>query len=223
MKVPILIAYLKKAEKDASFLYKVLPITTKESADSIAAHEIFTKHAPVVAGESYTTNDLLTRMVQYSDNTALNALVDNIDQDSLIEVASDVDIRIPENASVGASDFLTAKSYSYLFRLLYNSTYLRKDLSEKALSMLADTDFTEGLRANIPDTVAIAHKFGERTFIAPDGKTIGRELHDCGIVYYPGHPYLLCIMSKGSDFIALSQAVQDISAHIYTAMQKDYN
>jgi beta-lactamase class A len=102
--------------------------------------------------------------------------------------------------------------------VLYYSTYLNKDYSEKALELLSNTEFTQGLVAPLPRSVTVAHKFGERAL--PDGTN---QLHDCGIVYYPGHPYLLCIMTKGPDFKDLTQAIQQISSKVYSEATSMYH
>jgi hypothetical protein len=41
------------------------------------------------------------------------------------------------------------------------------------------------------------------------------QLHDCGIIYYPGNPYLLCVMTRGTDWSALEKTIQTISAMTY--------
>jgi hypothetical protein len=42
------------------------------------------------------------------------------------------------------------------------------------------------------------------------------EMHDCGIVYYPYRPYLLCVMTKGSGEIkSLETVIQDVSKMVY--------
>jgi hypothetical protein len=46
-----------------------------------------------------------------------------------------------------------------------------------------------------------------------------RQLHDCGIVYAPGKPYLICIMTRGSDFKRLSPVIAQISKQVYTTMR----
>src|SRR6185436_5295057 len=93
----------------------------------------------------------------------------------------------------------TPQNYSHLFRALYNGTYLSHDASEKALELLSRTKFSDGIVAGVPKETTVSHKFGERT-LSLNTSSIN-ELHDCGIVYYPGHPYFLCIMTKGtSDF-----------------------
>jgi hypothetical protein len=62
-------------------------------------------------------------------------------------------------------------------------------------------------KANIP----VAHKFGERTGFAGGVK----QLHDCGIVYYPKNPYLLCIMTRGTDFTKLESTIAAVSKMVY--------
>jgi len=83
------------------------------------------------------------------------------------------------------------------------------------LSLLTHTNFTSGLTAGIPKNIVVAHKFGEATDDDVSGSIISRELHDCGIIYYPGKPYLLCVMTKGTDFSKLEGVISGISEIAY--------
>ena len=47
------------------------------------------------------------------------------------------------------------------------------------------------------------------------GGTPEHELHDCGIVYYPEHPYFLCVMTRGGDRPKLAAAIADVSKVAY--------
>ncbi len=70
--------------------------------------------------------------------------------------------------------------------------------------------------AGVPSTVDVAHKFGERTTLASDTEsTETKQLHDCGIVYFPENPYLLCVMTRGTDFKVLEGIISDISRMVY--------
>ena len=40
---------------------------------------------------------------------------------------------------------------------------------------------------------------------------VNGQLHDCGIVYYPQHPDLLCVMTKGPDFERLDDIIRGVS------------
>jgi hypothetical protein len=62
----------------------------------------------------------------------------------------------------------------------------------------------------------VAHKFGERESRDLQGNT-SYQLHDCGVVYYPKRPFLLCVMTKGTDSDVLTKVIQDISQSIYTS------
>ena len=132
------------------------------------------------------------------------------------------DLGIPISELGQADDFMTVSQYTYFFRVLYNATYLNRALSEKAMDFLSKSDFSYGIETGASATVVVAHKFGERTIVDSHGALIARELHDCGIVYYPQHPYLLCIMTRGSDFDRLAAVIQDISRLAYQDRDHQY-
>ncbi len=57
----------------------------------------------------------------------------------------------------------------------------------------------------------VAHKFGTRVADGPGG----RQLHDCGIVYAPKTPYILCVMSRGNSSQNLSHFIAQVSKRVY--------
>ena len=94
-------------------------------------------------------------------------------------------------------------------------------MSEKALKILNNAILENSrLVAGLPSDVKISHKFGERE-AKENGVTI-QQLHDCGIVYYPKYPYLICIMTKGKDFNKLSGVIADISKIVYGEVSDKY-
>ena len=114
---------------------------------------------------------------------------------------------------------MSVEEFATFFRVLYNATLLSKDMSEKALDLLARAEFKEGLVEGVPASVTVAHKFGERVF-GSNGEI--KELHDCGIVYYPEHPYLLCVMTKGSSFEYLDDGIREISHIVYEKVNRTF-
>ena len=162
----------------------------------------------------YMIDELLMRMIKYSDNRAYYVLREYLKQlsphtDLLKETFVDLGIVDPQDY---LDETITVKSYASTFvQLYYASFFQNKELSEKALSMLSDVDFEQGINAGIPGGIPVAHKFGERTGF--DGGL--KQLHDCGIVYYPHNPYLICIMTRGLDFQNLTQVIASISRMTY--------
>jgi beta-lactamase class A len=155
-------------------------------------------------------------MIVGSDNVALRLLEDNIDNQKIDQVTLDLGITTATVAT--PTDFMDVAEYSTLFRVLYYSTYLNKDYSEKALELLSKAEFKQGLVDSLPKNITVAHKFGERE--VGDGT---HQLHDCGIVYYPNSPYLLCVMTKGPSFDDLAKTIQQISDKIYTEAVRMYH
>ncbi len=120
-------------------------------------------------------------------------------------------------------DFMSPRSYSTLFRSLYNATYLSEADSEYALSLLSSTKFDRGLVQGVPNGTIVSHKFGENTLLLKDGSIASHELHDCGIIYAPSKPYFICIMTEGASFAELESVIADLSSVVYENAKKINN
>ena len=213
LKVPVMMAYFKAAESDPTVLSK--QIAYNQDPVGVIPENFPPKH-PLVKGKTYTVEQLIEQMIIASDNVALRLLEDNIDNSKIDQVTLDLGITTATDTT--PENFMDVSEYSTLFRVLYYSTYLDRDYSEKALEILSKVEFTQGLVQYLPRDMAVAHKFGERDL--PDGT---HQLHDCGIVYYPKRPYLVCIMTKGPDFNDLSASIEQISGKIYSLYSQKYH
>ncbi len=161
----------------------------------------------------YTVNELVERTLQHSDNLADELLLEYIkfldpNNDLISETYRDLGILSTYSLN---NTSVSVKGYASIFRMLYNSSFLDKYNSEKLLGILSKNSFKNGLRAGLPDGIVVANKFGERTLTSTNEK----QLHDCGIVYYPTNPYLLCVMTKGKDFKNLEKIISHISREVY--------
>lgn len=210
LKVPTMMAYYYQAQHDPAVLTQKLALKDDAAANS---NEYF-KGKSLPSGE-YTIDALIRSMIVESDNGAATTLVTHLNTDAQLKVYEDLGLPTPFPRSV--INFLSAKRYAFFFRVLYDATYLDRDYSEKALSLLTEPDIG-GIRAGVPAEVEVAQKFGERTVQDQNGNRIDRELHDCGIVYKKDAPYLICIMSKGlkNDFPTLLSNIKDLSALVYS-------
>jgi beta-lactamase class A len=213
LKLPVMLAYYKMAESDPDILDKVIKFDKDHEG---VLQQNYPANDPLQKGKSYTVEQLIERMIIYSDNAALGALYDNISPERVDKVT--LDLGIPTATDSTPEDFMNVKDYSALFRVLFNASYLSKDLSEKTLGILTQSDFGLGLRKQVPQNIQIAHKFGER-----DLSNGIKQLHDCGIVYYPQHPYLICVMTRGTRFEDLESVIQEISGRVYKAIDYRYN
>ena len=137
-----------------------------------------------------------------SDNVAADLLAENILNVNEMWSALFKELGLSQVlAEKGVAQKLTVNELSLFFRVLYNATYLNRENSELALSLLTRTRFQKGIRAGIEDqNVVVASKFGERSYDGPDRPKDDKELHDIGIVYLEENPYILCVMTKGTDF-----------------------
>ncbi len=216
LKVPTMMAYFKKSEGDSSVLEERLPYTLPTDHNS---KEYIQSPIMLQVGQTYSVSELIQSMIRYSDNNATEILNKNIDPKLVNSVYADL---VADPLAYG-DDFLTVKAYGLFFQVLYNATYLNRPNSEQVLTLLSQTTFTNGLAHPLPKEIPIAHKFGEYSLESPTGALLKRQLHDCGIVYYPDHPYLLCVMTKGPNFADLQTTIIDFSRVVYDDTVKRYS
>ncbi len=212
LKVPVMMAYYRWAERNPNLLNT--EIHYQEAMDFGYTPTIIPRETLTI-GQSYTVAELIRRMIVYSDNQSLHLLTKNLPMMYLQELFKM--LGVGEDVLVDPEAKLTVKEYAGFFRILFNSSYLSRESSEKALALLAATDYHDALPAGVPPNIAVAHKFGE----AGTGDT-DRQLHDCGIVYFPDHPYLACIMTRGDDTVELKDSIAAISKFIYEKIDEQY-
>ena len=204
LKVPLVMSYYKRAESDPSLLAQT--ITLGPAREHMPQY--FKPSDSMEIGKEYTVEELAERALRYSDNDAAGALVDAVPTDPLRGLFDALHI---EPIGMG-QDVITVKDYAAFFRVLFNSSYLDNEPSERLLRTLTETSFNKGLTALLPQGVSVAHKFGERSDY---GVGMEKQLHDCGIIYIPNHPYLLCVMTRGEDMDRMAGVIADISKTVY--------
>jgi hypothetical protein len=214
LKVAFAVAAYKQEELTPGFLSQRLTYT-QDIAD---IQKQFNLAPPVnlTVGQSYSIPYLLKEMLSDSDNGAKDLLVLAIHNDVLNRMFADLSITRPASDNDASTFTISPQEYSRFLRILYYGTY---DLSWKdsnsILELLSQATFTNGLVAGVPSTVPVAHKFGEHAVETSTKQVAGVELSDCGIVYHPTRPYLICVMTEGKDTLALADFIAQVSRVTY--------
>jgi len=205
-KVPTLMAVLKRSENEPWFLETRI----KVDFPNINYYLHYPPKIQIINWNEYTIKELIDYMIKYSDNNATQILWKILWNNSYKKLYADLRINfIWENVEV--------VDYSSLFRILFNSSYLDNFYSEYALNVLAGIDFDYWLKKYIPLNIKIAHKFGE--YSIDNNK---KQLHDCWIIYYPNHPYVLCIMTRWEDYSKLEKAISNLSRYLFEKIDYIY-
>lgn len=214
-KLPILFRFLKDAENDPNLLNHVITVKIPESA----VNQNFPMNETLVNGEDYSIRDILRRMIIYSDNNSRTALLSYYEEKhpgTELILSTLEELGIVDSKNFDDQRLISLRSVSSLFRILYNSSYLRQDMSQLALDWMTESTYDTGLAKPIPQSIAVANKFGLLNTAEL------KQLHDCGIIYYPDHPYSLCIMTSGSSLEVLEQTISSISDIVYTEVNRRF-
>jgi beta-lactamase class A len=153
LKVPIMMAYFKLAEANPGLLSKQVVFSRDMEDENL--REFYKPSNAVEYGKSYTVEDLIYRMIVYSDNNAKHILLSHIDGVSIVKPYLDMGLDVPGSKEL--ENFMTVHEYASFFRVLFNATYLNREMSEKALEMLSRVEFDRGIPAGVPG-ITVAHK-----------------------------------------------------------------
>jgi len=212
LKIPLMMAYYMMSETNPSYLDSKIKFAPSEGMTLLEQNIV--PSITLVKGNTYSLQDLIRRMIIYSDNEAFALLLNYMKTQDQKKAYIDLGLQFPgENDS---NDFMSVKEYASFFRVLYNASYLNKEMSSKALKLLTEVTFDKGLVAGVPKGIKVAHKFGERGYAFNNIK----QLHDCGIVYYPKKPYLLCVMTRGNNLDNLEEAIAKVSKFVYQTVSR---
>jgi beta-lactamase class A len=214
LKIPLAIAYLKYSEIDPNIMRNGLVYDPGKYGE-LNTMQHYPPPNNLEIGKTYPINELIQRMIVYSDNDAVHPLFHNISTEFYTKVLTDLGLHIDTDNN-SSMNLVSVRTQAAIFRQLYNASYLNRSQSEYLLNTMTATTFDKGLKAGIPAGVTIAHKFGESTQRTPDLKQlVSVELHDCGIIYKDDPPYILCVMTEGPSYESQEKIIADISKIVY--------
>lgn len=169
-------------------------------------------------GRTFTLAELVSIMLEKSDNTAKNAITStfrkigvidpfeevysNLGWEFLPSIGGGVDVVQNQNYQK-----ISVKVLSNMFLALYNAQYLNMESSQKILEDLSNTSFDKQIRAGVPRDVPVSHKIG-----VAGGVNISS---DCGVVYAPGRNYLLCLGAEGMNETESNDFMEEVSRTVY--------
>lgn len=212
LKVPLMMAYFKQAETQPDLLTKTFSLSPNDRERLSFIRQNIKPGSELELNKPYSVSELISRMIIYSDNESYYLLLNNLNIGLLNKVYGDFGLEF--KALVNPDPQIMVKTYAGFFRILYNASYLNKEYSEKALEILSQSQFKDGLVAGIPANTIVAHKFGERVYGEEES-----QFHDCGIVYYPNHPYLICVMTRGMGLKKSEEILSQISQIVYSEVE----
>lgn len=200
-KVPLAMSIFRKIERGKMSLNDIL-VVKKEHLD-----DRFGSLWKLGENVRLSVEELIKLCLVESDNTAYNVLYDALTSDEINEVYNALDVRVEGE---GDSQTVSPKTYSSIFRSLYLSSFLSKADSNRILDILTETKFNDKLPAGVPSDVKVSHKIG--VFKNLDA---ARDLFvDCGIVFVPNRPYILCLFDQDIDEHA-QERISSVSRSVY--------
>jgi beta-lactamase class A len=170
-------------------------------------------------GTVVTGQALVQHMIVESDNTCANMLMDVLGMDRINEKIRQLGLEHTflkrkmmdyDAVTRGFQNLTTAADMGKLFQLLYEGRCLDHRSDEAMLDILRWQEDNTIIPAQLPHPVRIDHKTGELEGIN----------HDCGIVYAPNGPFILCLLAQGVsdepqglfDMSCLAKDIYDIMA-----------
>ena len=189
-KVPAVISIFKKIERGQMSLDDIL-IINKEHLD-----QRFGTLWKQGEGTRLTVDELIRLTLIESDNTSYNVLLGQLQGQELNDVYKNLDISITIRPKEDKKHLrVSPKNYSSIFRSLYLSSSLSEKNSNYILNILTKTIPKDKIVAGVPDTIKVAHKIG----VFEELTTSENVFIDCGIIYVPNRPYILCAFVLDTD------------------------
>jgi beta-lactamase class A len=198
LKVPLVMDLYKAVELGKTILDKEVMIAEK---DIDKAYGSLWKQG---VGTKLTLKEAVRLTLVESDNTAFQLLRNEVIAMPDHENTSFKELDIPTDKNDESRWVISAKSYSSILKCLYLSCFLRLNDSQEILDLLARSS-DQRIRGGVPQGVKVANKIG----------TFSTEVQsDCGVVYAPQRPYLVCIL--------LSMPADQADPHIQTISKLIY-
>jgi beta-lactamase class A len=187
VKVPIMAAVFAAAQEGKLSLNDRLKL--KRAHKSPGGGQLYRTRT----GKKIAISNLLERMVEQSDNTATNMLVDAlgfgyINQKFVEFGLKNTDLRrgVMELKwrSAGIENYTTADEMAFILEKIYRKELVSPQASEAMLAIMTKQKVNDRIPKSLP-SLTIAHKTG----------TLHDTASDCGIIFCPEGDFIVCVLT----------------------------
>jgi beta-lactamase class A len=170
---------------------KLSDLYTVQAGDLVADSDIMGGLTPSVT--KITNRDLATMMIAVSDNSATNVLIDRLGMDNVNALMDSLGLphtRLRRKmmdlkaAGEGRENISTPREMLQLLEQIYQGKVLNKEMTEDFVRVLC-THKESWISRDLPEGLRVADKTGSLEGVR----------NDCGIVFAPNRPYVLCVMT----------------------------
>ena len=170
------------------------------------------------AGAEVTYRDIFMRMIDVSDNTGTNILIDAVGMDAVNATAKKLELKCTElnrrmmdydAIGQGIENYTCADDLAKLFQMAYEGKFVDKASSELMMEALRHQTDRCGIINGLPEGTSFAHKTG----------TLATVRHDGGIVE-GDHPFVIVVLCGGDGFYeaGAEASMADVSRAAYGAL-----
>ncbi len=196
-KLPVM--YEVYRQRDAGRLSLAEPLTLSAR---YAEWDLGTLDVPI--GTTLTVESALRRMITISDNATANLLADRVGWSNLNATVRDLGLR--ETRLGGAALTTSPRDMLRLLELLARGEGSTPASSAEMVDLLLDQRVNDRLPAQLPAGARVAHKTGNLEGI----------VHDVGIVYAPGAPFLIALLAEDAyDYAQVARAQAALTRAVY--------
>lgn len=195
------ISLLKQGENDPAFLDR-----------QIIYKGITPSSSGMILNQYYSVKDLINRMIAQNDECVKDLLNPLVDMKIYKNVYDAIQNPFP---NLPSKDYkMNVVEYSKFLKLFYNGGFLSFKNSEFMLQLLSQNNFNNGITLDIDKNIKVSHFYCKNE----EGKV--KQLHEFGIIYLTNKPYLLGVMTEGSNTDKQSSIIAEISKMVYNEMSK---
>jgi len=210
VKIPIMLSYFYAAHEGKLSLQDTVKLKDSDKTPGSGTLKYET------SGKAFTIEDLISRMITKSDNTATNMLINYLSFDTLNRYFKKLGLKKTnlsrrmmdfKKRKQGIENYTTAGEISRLLEQLYRGKFLNPQISQQCVEILAGQKVKDRIPKKLPDEVVVAHKTGLENFIC----------HDAGIVYTDKGNFLITVLVKHPNKTAqkAKSLIADISLLTY--------
>ncbi|MFH1561684.1 MAG: serine hydrolase [Patescibacteria group bacterium] len=202
IKLPVVAAFYRQVEMGK---LELEDIHVLKSSEMIAGSGSLQNQAP---GTKVSLGELARLALSQSDNTAFAILRDLVGKQEIDDYLS---VWGMEETSL-EDNLTSAKDVAVFFQSLYQNKILSEEFSQKMLEDMTKTIYEDRIPAGVPEGIRVAHKVGSEVGV----------VSDAGIVYVPGKPFILVILSQDTKEATAKEAFPELANQIYWLLTNNY-